>query len=355
MRCLRRSFQSLAVVPFLLAGCQPQPSVQVFSGVQQGTTYQIKLVMASSSPSRSEIEALIKELFDKIDLMLSTYRDDSEISRFNQLKNLEWVPVSQGLAQLTALASEVSEKTGGCFDPTIKPLFDLWGFSKSGPQRRPEDADVRRVLTHVGMSKVEVDLAGSRLRKHDPEVALDLSSIGQGYTVAEIARAFEAKGLTDYLIEVGGELKVRGVKPDGSHWRVAVEKPTPMSATVQGLLDVRETQGTAIMTAGTYRHFFEQEGEVFSHVLDPRIGGPVKHHLLSVTVLHEDPTLADLWDTALLCVGEADAQRLATAEELKVLLISDHSHELVEWTSPAFEGQEVTGVQLIHPADPMED
>ena len=337
------------LVLLLTAGCDSGPRVETFSGLQQGTSYHIKVVLDAPERDRKEIEGLIERLFLTVDLALSTYREDSDLSRFNRSESRDWVEVAPSVVQLTALARGVSEKTQGCFDPTIKPLFDLWGFSRAGPQRQPEEAEIRRVQSQIGIEGIELDLEGHRLRKKDPSRTLDLSSIGQGYTVGEIARALEARGLTSYLVEIGGELKVRGLKPDGSHWRVAVEKPTPTTAAIQALLDVREVRGTAIMTAGTYRHFFEQDGQVFSHILDPRAGRPVQHNLLSVTVLHEDPTLADLWDTALLCVGEEEAKRLAVQEDLRVLLISDHDHQLIEWTSPAFIRESEAGVQLIHP------
>ncbi|MEY4684692.1 MAG: hypothetical protein RLZ25_1151 [Pseudomonadota bacterium] len=337
-----------------LSGCEPTSEVREFSGQQQGTTYHIKVVIDPAKTSEKTILALIEAIFARVDLAVSNYRDDSELSRFNHQKSTAWVPVSAELAYLTSLAREVSDKTQGCFDLTIKPLFDLWGFSKAGPQKVPPEAEIRRVMKHIGMGRIEVDRSGSRMRKRDPEIQLDLSSIGQGYTVGEIAKALEQQGVVDYLVEIGGELKVRGRKPDGSHWRVAVEKPSPFSQEIQSLIDVREIQGTAIMTAGTYRHYFEQEGQVYSHIMDPRSGRPVTHNLLSVTILHEDPTLADLWDTALLCVGENQALKIAEQEGLKVLLIADHEHQLVETMSPAFLKDKDTtpdrGIGVTYPA-----
>ena len=345
-------FVCLLLVGILLVGCDRSREIVLFQGNRQGTTYHIKVVMEAGSPEKERVEKRVNEIFDRIDLDLSTYREDSEISRFNSMKSTEWISLSPTVVALSALAGEVSRKTSGCFDLTIKPLFDLWGFSSFGAQKVPDDAEIQKVLKHIGMNGIEVDLEGSRLRKKDPELQLDLSSIGQGYTVGEIAKLLESMGFSDYLVEIGGELKVRGQKPDGVNWRVAVEKPTPFSEQVQKLIDIRETQGTAIMTAGTYRHFFEQGGQVYSHILDPRIGRPVSHHLLSVTVLHEDPTLADLWDTALLCVGEAEALRIAEEEGLKVLLIADHDHQLVERMSKAFAQEDARSIDVLNPGLP---
>lgn len=335
-----------ALILFTVA-CDRVPEIEAFAGSQQGTTYHIKVVMADRKGDRERIQKKIDEIFDRVDRALSTYREDSEIAGFNRSRSTDWIRLSPELVGLVALSKSVSVKTQGCFDPTVKPLFDLWGFSRLGPQKVPDEAEIQSVLKHVGMTGIEVDLPGSRLRKQDPDLELDLSSIGQGYTVGVISRQLEDWGFNDYLVEVGGELKVRGLKPQGEHWRVAIEKPTPFKEQVQELIDIREVLGTAIMTAGTYRHFFEQEGQVYSHILDPRVGRPVTHSLLSVTVLNEDPTLADLWDTALLCVGEDEALKLADAEGLKVLLISDHGHQLVERFSRAFLDDQTQGFQMI--------
>jgi FAD:protein FMN transferase len=352
-----RWMMGLVAVFLALNGCGPAPEIQEYSGPQQGTTYHIKVVTDPSKIPPDQVRKVIDDIFSRMDLEVSNYRDDSEISRFNRQKTTEWVPVSFDLAYLTSLARDVNAKTNGCFDLTIKPLFDVWGFSKNGPQKVPSDDQILKVLKHVGISRIEVDVPGLRMRKHDPEIQLDLSSIGQGFTVGEIAKAFETMGIDDYLIEIGGELKVRGRKPDGAHWRVAVEKPTAFTKDIQALIDVRQTRGTAIMTAGTYRHFFEQEGKVYSHILDPRSGRPVTHNLLSVTILHEDPTLADLWDTALLCVGEESAIKIAEEEDLKVLLISNHDQQLVETMSSGFlkeqQGPDNQGIGLSHPSLPQ--
>jgi thiamine biosynthesis lipoprotein len=190
------------------------------------------------------------------------------------------------------------------------------------------------ILRYPWWAKNEGNL--SRLRKKDAAVEVDLSSVGQGYTVAALTQLLESAGIQNYLVEVGGEMKVKGHKSDGSQWRVAVEKPTPSTREVQRVLDIHQEAGTAIMTAGTYRHFFEDQGQMYSHILNPHTGRPVTHALLSVTILHEDPTLADVWDTALLCVGETEAARIAEAEHLRVLLISKDKNQLREHMSSGF-------------------
>jgi FAD:protein FMN transferase len=323
------------VIAITLAACQQHPDIDELAGEIQGTTYHIKVVRKKPLADLNAIRTEIDATFRNIDLKLSNYRDDSEISRFNDQTTTDWVPVSGEIAKLVAIARQLTERTGGCYDLTVKPLLDLWGFSRN-ENRVPSAGQIRQALAHVGMARVEVDQEHNRLRKRDPAVQIDLSSIAQGYTVAAIAQVLERHAIRDYLVEIGGEMKVKGHKPDGSSWRVAIEKPTPYTREVQRILDIHQETGTAVMTAGTYRHFFEDRGQTYSHIIDPRTGSPVTHRLLSVTVLHDDPTWADAWDTALLCVGAADAMRIAEAEQLRVLLVYAQGQSLQEYLSPAF-------------------
>ena len=320
-----------------LAACG-QPTETQLAGSTQGTTYHIKLVLEGLELTPDRVGKDLEEVFRQVDERLSNWREDSEISRVNARKTTEWQTASPEIIELVALAAEVGRKTHGCYDLTVKPIFELWGFAKH-EQKVPEQADIDRALAHVGMDKVELDPEHHRLRKKDPDVEISLDSIAQGYTVTRIASRLESLGIRNYLAEVGGEMKVKGKKANGQPWRVAIEKPTPLAREVQRILDIREERGTAVMTAGTYRNYFEEAGQTYSHILDPRTGRPVTHGLLSVTILDEDPTLADTWDTALLCIGEKEGIRIAEKEHLKALFIYREGGELKEWMSSAFRGR----------------
>lgn len=328
---------SLLLTAFLLSACQ-QPVETQLAGAIQGTSYHIKLVLEGLQVAPEEVKKDVEEVFRRVDEKLSNWREDSEISRINDRKTTEWLPASPEIIELIAVARDVGEKTHGCYDLTVKPIFDLWGFAKH-EQKVPGQADIEQALAHVGMDRLELDTVNNRLRKKDPAVTISLDSIAQGYTVARVADRLESRGIRNYLAEVGGEMKVKGRKANGNPWRVAVEKPTPLAREVQRILEIHEERGAAVMTAGTYRNFFEDQGRSYSHILDPRSGRPVTHGLLSVTVLHEDPTLADAWDTALLCVGEKEGAKIAEAEHLKVLFIYRDGNALKEWMSSAFLGQ----------------
>ena len=331
--------QTVPIIAFssvlALVACQPAPGETEIAGEIQGTTFHLKMVLDGHSVNAEQMRQKIENTFAVIDEKLSNYRDDSEISRINRNRTTDWLAVSPEIVELVHIAKQVWQRSDGCYDLTVKPLFDLWGFSKH-ENRVPTDAEIDHVLKHVGMSRVDTDLENNRLRKRDPDLQIDLSSIAQGYTVAAIASLLENQGIQNYLVEIGGELRVKGTKANGSSWRVAIEKPTPFEREVQRVLELHQQNGTAVMTAGTYRNFFEENGKVYSHILNPETGRPVTHHLLSVTILHEDPTWADAWDTALLCVGESEAMKIAEQEHLKALLIYQDGKELKEFMSSEF-------------------
>jgi thiamine biosynthesis lipoprotein len=271
----------------------------------------------------------VEDTFADIDIKLSNYREDSEISKLNRQKTTDWLPVSPEIAELIRISKIVHSQSAGCLDLTIKPLFDLWGFSRH-ETKVPAQADIDRVLTHVGMDKIELDEKNLRLRKTDPELGIDLSAIAQGYSVGAIAKLLESKGIQNYMAEIGGEMKVKGRKANGEEWRIAIEKPTPFTREVQKIIAIHQLNGEAVMTSGTYRNFFEEGGKVYSHIINPKTGKPVDHHLLSVTMLHDDPTWADAWDTALLCQGEAEGLKTADANKLRALFIYSEGKELKE-------------------------
>ncbi len=315
---------------FFLAACQKGREESELSGAAQGTTYHIKIVLDSQQQVKpEELHKAVEETFAEIDIKLSNYREDSEISKLNRQKTSDWLPISKEIAELLSISKAVNANSKGCLDLTIKPLFDLWGFSKH-EMKVPDQPSIDRVLAHVGMDKIELDQEHLRLLKKDAELGIDLSAIAQGYTVGAIANLLEANGIQNYMVEVGGEMKVKGRKANGDEWRIAIEKPTPFTREVQKIISIHQENGEAVMTSGTYRNFFEEDGKVYSHILNPKTGRPVDHNLLSVTVLHDDPTWADAWDTALLCLGEDEGYQVAEANHLRALFIYHDGKELKE-------------------------
>lgn len=329
---------------FLLActlfACTPRPELIKLEGFAQGTTYHISYF--GGEVDQETLQARVNREFTRIDEALSNYRPDSAIEAFNATPGTEPLAVDAELVELVELARQVQKASDGCYDLTIKPLFDLWGFKKES-FTPPDEAALAQTLALVGLDKLET-LDGTHLRKQIPGLRIDVSSLGQGYSVGRMAAILEQAGVDNYLVEIGGELQVRGKKPDGSPWRIALEKPLPNQRKLHKIVAFDDGQTRALMASGTYRHYFDQDGKRYSHILDARSGKPIEHATVSVAVLHPDPTLADAWSTALLCLGSKAGLSVADRHYIAALFIDQSGDELPEQASNAW--RELKGVSF---------
>ncbi len=337
-----------------LGACSKAPQTQRIEGYAQGTTYHITyhITNPQADPqamtkkgSPAEIEQAVAEELSRIDDVFSNYRDDSLIEKFNAQQTTEALEVDPEIVALVEEARKVYLASNGCYDLTIKPLFDLWGFKKD--VFSPPDADtLANTLGEVGMNKLET-LNDHQLRKLNPQLRVDISSIGQGYSVERVANLLRQYGVTNYMVEIGGELQAAGKKADGSPWRIALEKPLPKERKLQKIVQFNSGAPLALMTSGTYRHFFDSDGKRYSHILDARSGKPVEHDTVSVTVLHPNPTVADAWSTALNCLGSSEGMQVANDHGIAVLFIDQKGDKLLESESQPL--QQMTDVEFIQP------
>ena len=308
------------------------PSIQKLEGAAQGTTYHISYWSKTPIDNTAVASAVKNELY-VIDKTLSNYRPDSVIEVFNSTENTDSQEVGAEIVKLVRIAQSVSAASQGCYDLTMKPLFDLWGFRGEAPAM-PDEAVIKKLQSRIGMAKLDV-IDDSHLRKQQADLKVDLSSIAQGYSVGEISHVLEQQGITDYLVEIGGELQTRGNKPDQQPWRIALERPLPGDMHMQKRITMPKDTQMSVMTSGTYNHYFDFQGQRYSHILDARNGRPITHDLVSVTVIHEDPTIADAWDTALLCLGQKDGIQAANLAHIPALFIQQQGTELIESKSDA--------------------
>ena len=288
-----------------------EPQVQRFNGATMGTTWSV-LVAGPAEPSLSlEVQAEL----DRVDALMSTWKPDSELSKLNA------APATSSLSPQTlevlVLARTVHEQTGGAFDVTVGPLVNAWGFGPEGVQA-PDEDELRRISTFVGQELLI--LGDSSATKAHPELYVDLSAIAKGYAVDLVSQRLEELGYGDHMVEVGGEIRVSGLKDIDTPWVLAVEAPV---AGQRGQVH-RQFQATdlALATSGDYRNFREVEGgERVSHTIDPRVGLPIEHDLASVSVVHERCVLADAYATAINVLGPEDGYRLAQELQLEALLV----------------------------------
>lgn len=322
-------FLSLALI---LAACGEPPPEQIrLTGATMGTRYHITWMAHPNDPEPEAIHIGVEAVLEEVNASMSTWRDGSEITRFNASEPGEWFAVSGEFADVFEMARTVSVASGGAYDVTVGPLVDLWGFGPAMGEIIPDQEDVDEAMQQVGQQRIEFDRQAPALRKSST-MALDYSSIAKGYGVDRVAEWLETQGIHRYLVEIGGEIRVSGDNPHGSPWRIAVEKP---DSTTREVIATVRLEDAAIATSGDYRNYFEVDGVRYSHTIDPRTGRPVRHDLVSVTVIHPSATMADAWATALTVLGTKKALEVARNEELAVYLISRDGDDFRTSSSPA--------------------
>jgi thiamine biosynthesis lipoprotein len=265
---------------------------------------------------------------------MSTWRDDSEISRFNAASTVSWFPVSAELADIVQRAQQISRSTHGAFDITVGPLVRLWGFGPDKAVARiPDQDEIDSLLQSTGADSLQVRTDPPSLRKLNPTTEIDVSAIAKGYAVDRIVDRLEALGIHSYMVEIGGEIRANGRKDDGGFWRIGISQPIPGD---DGFAKIVELDGQAIATSGDYRNFFVLEGERYAHVIDPRTGWPVAHELASVSIRADDCAFADAMATAMLVMGPTEGMNHAQENGLSVLLFIREGDHLETWSTAGF-------------------
>ncbi|HTN33575.1 MAG TPA: FAD:protein FMN transferase [Marinobacter sp.] len=319
-----------------LAGCsfQPEEKIWEISGSVFGTSYHIDVVLNEDSSRLEELAAGIQSELDDVDASMSTWRKDSELSQLNSKPDQsEWTPLSEPLYEVLRKSEEVSRLTNGAFDVTVGPAVNLWGF---GPDARPEhvpsDEVLAQVLARIGHEHLVLRADPPAIRSDVPQY-IDLSGIAKGYGVDVVARYLDKQGVGAYLVEIGGEVRSRGRKPNGEVWRLAIEQPVSESRQVSRIIAL---DNRAMATSGDYRNYYESEGHRFSHTIDPVTGKPIAHNLASVTVIAEDCMTADALATGFNVMGFSQAKELATRENIAVYFIVRTENGFEEHQTPAF-------------------
>jgi len=323
------------ILAALIGGCEPAaPKAIAFNGQTMGTSYNIK-VIADNLPSQEIFKKEVDERLVEINSVFSTYIESSEVSELNRYQNQDWYEASEELVHLTEQALMVSRLTEGAYDITVGPLVNLWGFGPNFTESDvPNQIDIQRALGNIGYKSITLDIEAKKLKKLNPNIYIDFSSIAKGYGVDQIAKLIEAKGYHNYMVEIGGEMRVSGVNSEQNKWRIAVEKPDASTRAIQRIIQL---SNTAIATSGDYRNFFVKDGKRFSHTLNPITGSPVDHSLASVTVLSPSSTLADAWATAFMVLGTKKGYDLAMENELAVLFLVKDGMEVEEKMTPYFK------------------
>ena len=323
---------ALVLLLLFLAACspKPQPFLQI-NGSTMGTTYHITL----RQPGDEWTEQVLKEALDlrlqAFNQLASTYIPDSELNKLNSAPIGEGHVVMPMLFDILLLATEVSWLSNGAFDVTVAPLVNLWGFGPTKHDGKPSAEAVATALEQVGFDQIELDLLDKKVLKHK-DLRIDLSAIAKGYGVDVVALWLESLGTTDYLVEIGGEMRVAGLSPRGDQWRVGVENPDVTNAET---IPIR-LGNIGVATSGDYRNYFEEEGVRYSHTIDPNTGRPITHNLASVTVLDPSCAFADAMATAFSVMGGDKTLKLAEQLQIPVYIIEKSETGFVRRYSSEF-------------------
>ncbi|NNF15975.1 MAG: FAD:protein FMN transferase [Gammaproteobacteria bacterium] len=335
--CSARRLAPAILFCFLLAqvACTTESSQPIFelSGMAMGTSYSVKLVGPVPQTEQRAIARDVSMQLEHIDALMSTWRPDSELSLFNASTSTDWFAISDDTHAVMDAALSVGRLTDGAFDVTVGPLVDLWGFGpQSSPAEPPSQQQIDALRQRTGIELLALQSEPPALRKTRQEVSVDLSGIAKGYAVDRLATVLDARNIEHYLVEIGGELRARGLNARGERWTIAVERPAANQRSVHRLIRI---SNAAVATSGNYRNYFEHAGTRYAHTLDPRTGSPVTHTLASVTVVGASAMLADALATGLTVLGPVDGFNLAVREELAALFISRTDGGFTERSTPS--------------------
>jgi thiamine biosynthesis lipoprotein len=312
----------LLVIPMMfLAGCWfgDDREVLQLSGETMGTTYNVTVI--GSDMDEDALSVAIEETLKSVNASMSNWDPNSEVSLFSASADTTPMQASQEFVTVIAAANTVHETSGGKFDVTLGPLIELWGFGPRTPESAiPSDTEIAAALAQVGQARLlTLDETALTVAKFDPAVGINLSAIAKGYGVDAVATALQGFGITNYMVEIGGDLVTSGKNDQDQSWRIGIEKPDASAQSVQLIVPV---SNYGLATSGDYRNFFEQDGIRYSHILDVTTGRPITHRTTSVTVVAETAMMADAWATAMLVLGRDAGLALAEAEDIAVFFIS---------------------------------
>lgn len=323
------------LIVFLFNGCNRSTTNPQLTGLTMGTQYSVQWRKLPDSVDPRTIKNRVETRLQDINDLMSTYLPHSQLNGFNRSRETGWHAVEPELAELVHIALNISKQSNGAFDITVGPLVSLWGFGPTETEFSfPSSTEIRIAKRSIGYHHVQARLNPAALNKKLGDVVLDLSAIAKGYAVDQIAEILDAENVEHYMVEVGGEVKGKGLAPHGKPWRIGIETPDTQRGNIEAVVSL---DNVGVATSGDYRNFIEHEGKRYSHAIDPRTGYPVKHYLRSVTVIHESVALADAWATAFLVLGADKAYKLAQQKDMAILLITQQDKILKTTASDAMK------------------
>lgn len=323
---------------------KPQDELYRFSGLTMGSTYQVKWVGPPLSEAEiNRIQLSVDKVLSNINKQMSTYDPTSEISRFNQLPAGVAMTISAEFGQVLSAASKLSRESDNYFDPTIAPLVDLWGFGAGGTRGLvPDPNKIEAVKQLIGLDKLEF-LNDSTLQKKYAAVQLDLNAIVAGYAADQIGLVLEKMAIKNYLVEITGEIRVRGINLD-KPWQIGIDRPDLDNAPGENLQAILQLKDISVATSGDYRNYYRVNDSTYTHIIDPKLGRPIVNGVASVTVLAPDCATADGMATAIMVMGREKGMAWAAQKPgIEVMVITRTDQGLSIYESAGFARYIVAG------------
>ncbi|MDW3196327.1 MAG: FAD:protein FMN transferase [Cytophagales bacterium] len=320
---------AIAFVYFIRLSNSDEPTQQEFTGQTMGTIpYTVKVISKESLPISYGIDSVLKAFNQS----LSTYIPDSEISTFNRLDSL--VYESEMFYPVLEKSREIHEATAGAFDPTVGPLVNIWGFGPDKSIDVPDSTQIDSLLRLTGFDRI---LFNTSFVAKQPGMYLDFSAIAKGYAIDLVAEFVEAKGVTNYLVEIGGELRARGKNLKNESWSIGIDDPL-VAKNERKILSILELNNLSLATSGNYRNYYEKDGVVYAHIIDPRTGYNRTHNLLSASVFSSDCMTADAYATGFMVMGlKASIKVVEQDPGLEALLLFQENGEIKSYVSPGLK------------------
>jgi len=306
-------------VLLLLAACEQRSPAWYLEGMQGTALWHVTLTHPPATLNQAELQSGLNQTFAQTNQWLATWDETSVLAQFNRYQGTDWFAVAPELAQLVELTLQLSQQSNGVYDVTVGPLIKLWGFnSHTGVTAVPEQTAIDAARAKVGYQKLQVRLEPPALRKSQADILVNLTSVADGFAADQAGRYLEALGVRDYMVEIAGEVRTRGLSPRGDAWHIAIEKPVEEGRVIQQGVNLQEA---GLATSGDYRNFFVEGGKRYSHTVNPATGSPVTHNLASVSVVAADATLADAYATLLMALGEQQGKTFADTHGINAYFI----------------------------------
>lgn len=318
----------------LLWSCSSNKEPTRMSGETMGTRWHVSVELPLSQ-TPAQLTSAVQQVLDRVNQSMSTYLANSDLGKFNSAPVQQWVVIGPDTYEVTRVALQVAQETDNAFNPAVGELVDLWGFGPTSvpDTKMPTESQVVAALAHTRLDNLEVDELVPALRKR-AVLQLDYSAIAKGYAVDLVALKLDEARVSNYMIEVGGEVRTMGRHPNGRPWRIGIETPQVAQGNAIAAL---ELENEAVATSGDYRNYREVDGERYSHTIDPASGYPVTHKLASVTVVAPTAVLADAYATAINVMGPDRGLAFAESRALPVFMLVKQDGEFEAVYSSAFE------------------